>query len=100
MSRRTEKPHKHLNLVVEFSNFVVDDQLTWIFREHQVQEELLPNLLSMTNLAKEKGVFLHTLDTKRQGLSSGSNDKLVISNFESVRLVRCSIIGNRLTIDL
>lgn len=71
-----------------------------MFREHQVQEKLLPNLLGMIHFTEKKCMFLHTLDTKCQGLSSSSYDELVIGNFESVRFMRQATLANRLTVHL
>jgi hypothetical protein len=44
--------------------------------------------LSMVHFTKEICMFIHPLDSKSQGLSSSSNDKLVIRNFKLVRITR------------
>ena len=71
-----------------------------MFRKHEVQEKLLPNLLGMIHFAEEECMFLHTLDAKRQGFSSGSYDEFVIRNFEPIRFMRQTAIANCLAVDL
>lgn len=71
------------------------------FGEHQVQEKLPSDFLSMVNLAEKHGVLFDSFDVKGQRVRTGCDDQLVVCDSEAVRgMRRLPVAGNGLTVHL
>ena len=56
----------------------------WVLGEHEVGEELAPDLLRLVHLAEEDCVLLDALDVEGERLGAAGDHKLVVGHPEAV----------------